>query len=100
MCSFMDLIEEVRNWVIALSMQGPNKRATKTMKRGLAQEVASFSLLFMICSHRRWALSLTISDWFASKQHSSFKKRRVLPLQLPVGLSSVQFSLSVVSDSL
>ena len=69
------------NWVIVLRLQGPNKSAAKSMKRGpvkgrshdtqlqilfqLPQELASFSLLFMICSLSCcWAMSLTISDWF------------------------------------
>ena len=68
------------NWVIALRIQGPNKSAAKSMKRGpvkgrshdallqtllqLPQELASFALLFMICSLRCWALSPSISDWF------------------------------------
>ena len=30
----MDLIQEVMNWVIALRIQGPNKSATKSMKKG------------------------------------------------------------------
>ena len=87
----MDSIREVINWVIALRIQGPNKSTAKSMKSGpiksrsqdaqlqilfqLPQELASFSLLFMICSLSCWAMSLTISDWFTYKQHSSFKKR-------------------------
>ena len=80
------------NQVIALRLQGPNENAAKTMKRGpvkgrshsaqlqilfqLPQELSSFSLLFMICSLRCWAPSLTLPDWFTQKQHSSFKKRQ------------------------
>ena len=68
------------NCVIALRIQGPNKNATKNMKRGLVkgrshnaqlhllfqlpQEFASSSLLFMIHSLSCWAMSLTIPDWF------------------------------------
>ena len=76
----MDSIREVMNWVIALRIQGPNKGAAKSMKRGPVkgrshdaqlqtlfqspQELASLSLFFMICSFSFWAMSLTISDWF------------------------------------
>ena len=76
----MDSIREVMNWVIALRIQGPNKSTAKSMKREpvkgkshdiqlqimfqLPQELAGFSLLFMICSLSCWAMSLTISDWF------------------------------------
>ena len=79
-CNFMDSIREVMNWVIALRIQGPNKRAAKNMKRGsvkgrshnaqlqilfqLPQEFASSSLLFMIHSLSCWPVSLTIPDWF------------------------------------
>ena len=75
----MDLVQEVMNWVIVLRLQGPNKSTTKGMKRGpvkgrshdvqlqillqLPQELASFSLLFIICSLSYWAMSLTISEW-------------------------------------
>ena len=73
------------NWVIALRIQGPNKSATKSMKRGPVKGRSqddqlmtghgcpdivsltpgiSFSLLFMICSLGCWAMSLTVSDWF------------------------------------
>ena len=68
------------NGVTGLRPQGPNKSAAKNMKRGqvkgrshdpplqilfqLAQESASFSLLFMIHSLSCWAMSLTIPDWF------------------------------------
>ena len=68
------------NWIIALRIQGPNKSAPNNMKRGLVkershdaqlqilfqlpQELASFSLFFMIFSLSCWAMSLTISDWF------------------------------------
>ena len=76
----MDSIQEVMNQVIALRIQGPNKNTAKSMKRGpvkgrshdvqlqilfeLPQELASFSLLFMICSLSCWAMSLTTSDQF------------------------------------
>ena len=75
----MDSNQEVMNWVIALRIQGLNKSTTKNMKRGpvkrrshdvqlqillqLPQELASFSLLFIICSLSYWAMSLTISEW-------------------------------------
>ena len=106
------------NQVIPLRLQGPNKNAAKTMKRGpvkgrshssqlqilfqLPQELSSFSLLFMICSLSCWATSLTLPDRFTQKQHSSFKKKQS-PLFSAVSrsqFSSVQFSCSVVSDSL
>ena len=68
------------NCVIALRIQGPNKNATKNMKRELvkgrshdaqlqivfqlAQEFASSCLLLMIHSLSCWAMCLTIPDWF------------------------------------
>ena len=64
------------NWVIALRIQGSNKSAANSLKRGpvkgrshdaqlqilfqLPQELASISLFFMICSLSCWAMSLTI----------------------------------------
>ena len=90
------------NWVIALSIQGPKRSATKNM-RGLVkgkshdaqlqilfqlpQELVSFSLLFMICSLSCWAMSLTIPDWFTQKQYFHSRRGRVLPFQLSVGLA-------------
>ena len=81
-CNFMDLIQEVTNWEIALRIQGPKKSTAKIMKRGpvkgrshgaqlqifqLSQEFASSSLLFMIHSLSCWAMPLTIPDWFYIK---------------------------------
>ena len=94
----MDSIWEVMNWVVALRIQRPNKTARKSMKRGpakgrnhdaqlqilfqLSQELASSSLLFMICSPTCWAMSLTIPS---SILH--LRRGRVLPFQLSVGLA-------------
>ena len=67
------------NWVIILRIQGPNKSTTKTMNRGtgkgrshdaqlqillqLPQKLASFSLLFIICSLSCWDVLLTSSQY-------------------------------------
>ena len=68
------------NQAIALRTQGPNKSATRSMKRGpvkgrsydaerqilfqLLQKLASSSLLFIIHSSSCWAMALTIPDRF------------------------------------
>ena len=99
----MDSIQEVMNWVIALRIQGPNNSTAKSVMRGsvkgrshkgqlqilleLPQELASFSLLFMICSLSCWAMSLTISIRLHKSSILYSKRGRVLSFQLSVGLA-------------
>ena len=98
----MDSIREVMNWVRTLRIQGPNKSAAKSMERGLVkgrshdaqlqillqlpQELASFSLLFMICSLSCWAMSLFLNGLHKSSIFHS-RRGRVLSFQLSVGLA-------------
>ena len=102
-CNFMDSIQEVMNWVIALRIQGPNNSTAKSVMRGsvkgrshkgqlqilleLPQELASFSLLFMICSLSCWAMSLTISIRLHKSSILYSRRGRVLSFQLSVGLA-------------
>ena len=58
------------------TVKGRSHNAQLQILLQLPQELASFSLLFMISSISCQAMSLTISDWFTWKQHSSFKKRQ------------------------
>ena len=99
----MDSIWEVMKWVIALRIQGPNKNVTKSMKRGpvkgrshdaqlqilfqLLQELASFSLLFMICSLSCWAISWLFLIGLHKSNILHLRRSRVLPFQLSVSPS-------------
>ena len=58
------------------TVKGRSHNAQLQILLQLPQELASFSLLFMISSISCQAMSLTISDWFTWKRHSSFKKRQ------------------------
>ena len=95
------------NWVIALRIQGPNKSAAKSMKRGpvkgrshnaqlqillqLPQELANFSLLL-------WFVPLAVGPcpWLfligLHKNSILYSRRgRVFPFQLSVGLALSYF---------
>ena len=96
----MDSVRGVMNWVTALRIQGPNKSTTKSMKRGpvkgrshdaqlqillqLLQELASFSLLFMICSLSCWAISWLFLIGLHKSSILHLRRGRVLPFQLSV----------------
>ena len=104
----MDSIWELMNWVIALRIQRANKSAAETTKRGpvkernhnnqvqilfqLSQELASFSLLFIICSPSCWAMSLIISDGLNKSSILWRRQWHPTPVLLP-GKSHGQRSL-------
>jgi hypothetical protein len=78
--NFFASIHELMKRVMALRMQGPNKKANRSTKIGpakgrsheaqfqtsfhLFQEFANFCLLHATWSYNCWAMSLTIPDWF------------------------------------
>ena len=112
----MDSIQEVTNWVTALRIQGPNKSAAKRMERGPVQGEATMPSSRYCSNYPRnllvplsflWPIPLAVGpcSWlFLIGLHKSSilhsRRGRVLPFRLSVGLSSVQSSRSVMSNSL
>ena len=99
----MDSIWEVMNWVVVLRIQGPNKSSAKNMKRGpvkgrshdaqlqillhLPQELASFCLLFMICSVSHWTCPWLFLIGLHKSSILYSRRARDFPFQLSVGLA-------------
>ena len=100
----MDSIWEVMNWVITLRIQGPNKSATKNMKRGPVKgrsHDVQLQILFQLPQGFAWVplsflrfvpLAVGPCHWlFLIGLHTSnillLRRGRVLPFQLSIGLT-------------
>ena len=100
----MDCIWEVMNWATALRIQGPNKSATKNMKRGPVKgrsHDVQLQILFQLPQGFAWVplsflrfvpLAVGPCHWlFLIGLHTSnillLRRGRVLPFQLSIGLT-------------